>query len=169
MARASPIAIQKVELCCTGCTNAAERMDARERPRGLNCNDCGSRPAGEVLSCRDNKVPKETLPGRSPRERRAVPCAPRSARGLADSTSLCCGQRAVPTAPRKTAGLILAALRCLASSYGAKPTQPSLLLMYRGLAVCLWCIKSRRKARCRFYCLDFRLSLRCSHVYKSTQ
>ena len=31
--------------------------------------------------------------------------APRSARGLADSTSLCCGQRAVPTAPRKISGL----------------------------------------------------------------
>jgi len=34
----------------------------------------------------------------------AVPCAPRSARGLTDSTSLCCGQRAVPTAPRKISG-----------------------------------------------------------------
>src|SRR5712692_5023654 len=31
------------------------------------------------LSCRDNKVPKETLPGRSPREKRAVPCAPHAA------------------------------------------------------------------------------------------
>src|SRR5712692_1317171 len=103
MARASPIAIQKVELCCTGCTNAAERMDARERPRGLNCNDCGSRPAGEVLSCRDNKVPKETLPPIRAANF-AVPCAPRSPRGLADSTSLCCGQRAVPTAPRKISG-----------------------------------------------------------------
>ena len=72
--------------------------------RALNCNDCGSRPAGEVLSCRDKNVPKETLPGRSPRKRRAVPCAPRSARGLADSASLRCGQRAVPTAPRKISG-----------------------------------------------------------------
>ena len=70
----------------------------------LNCNDCGSRPAGEILSCRDKKVFKETLPGRSPRKRRAVPCAPQAARGLADSASMRCGQRAVPTAPRKISG-----------------------------------------------------------------
>ncbi|SRR5712692_8620874 len=56
------------------------------------------------LSYHDKKASKETLPGRSPRERRAVPCAPRSTRGLADSASLRCGQRAVPTAPRKISG-----------------------------------------------------------------
>ena len=72
--------------------------------RGLNCNDCGSRPAGEVLSCRDKKVPKETLPGRSPRKKRAVPCAPQATRGVGRSASLRCGQRAVPTAPRKISG-----------------------------------------------------------------
>jgi len=76
----------------------------RSRFARLKCNNCGSRPAGEMLSCRDKKASKETLPGRSPRERRAVPCAPRSTRGLADSASLRCGQRAVPTAPRKTGG-----------------------------------------------------------------
>ena len=39
----------------------------------------GSRTAGGLLSCRDKKVIKETLPGRSPLKIRAVPSAPHAA------------------------------------------------------------------------------------------
>ena len=77
-------------------------------------NTCGSRPAGGLLSCRDKKVAKETLPCRSSRTNRAIPCAPRPAGRSPNSPSA--EQRASGSTPARD--ISLAVLRCSASSKG---------------------------------------------------